>query len=182
MKNKNFQWGFTILELMVVVTIAAILAAFALPAFDNMLKNNCLTTSANAVVSSFQIARSEAVKRQSDVTITAANAGNSANEWGLGWNVTIDEDRNANSTLDTGEDYNGNGALDAAALVRTVQLSCTATTIDENSNVTSFTYDSTGLISTRGTLNVCDDRTNETGRQITFTATGRINTNTYACP
>ena len=181
-KSLKIQTGFTLLELMATVAIAAILAAVALPNFRVMIKNNCLTTDANAIVASFHVARSEAIKRQTSVTITAASANN-ANEWGTGWSVTLNEDRNGNGALDAGEDYDGDGVLDAAAMVRTVNLSCTLTTIDETGDRTAFVYQLNGFIDTRGTLNVCDDRTGETGRQINITSTGRINTESnFICP
>jgi len=116
--------GFTILEIMVVIAIAGVLMAVALPSYQAMVKNNCMTTGTNALVSSFQQARSEAVKRGTEVTISAGNPGDSGNEWGTGWSITIDEDRNGNGSLDTGEDYNGNGTLDSAAPVRNVSLTC----------------------------------------------------------
>jgi len=167
---------------MAVVAIAAILAAVALPNFGTMLKNNCLTTEANSIVSSLNVARSEAIKRQTRVTITAAS-GDTADEWGMGWDITLDEDQNSNGVMDTGEDYNGNGALDPAALVRTVQLTCDLTTINETADRTSFVYAANGIIDSRGTLNVCDDRSGENGSQITISPTGRIHNDTdFICP
>ncbi|NIN34726.1 MAG: prepilin-type N-terminal cleavage/methylation domain-containing protein [Gammaproteobacteria bacterium] len=176
------QAGLTLLELMATVGIAAILAAFALPNFSIMVKNNCITTSSNSIISSFHVARSEAVKRQATVTITAASA-DATNEWGTGWDVTLDEDRNNNGALDSGEDYNGNGALDAAALIRTVSLGCNLTTIDDPDDLTTFVYQPSGFIDRMGTLEVCDDRTAENGSVISLSATGRINTESdFVCP
>lgn len=188
--------GFTILELMATVAIAAVLVAVALPNYQTMVKNNCMTAGTNALVASLQQARSEAVKRSTSVTVSASNAGDTTNEWGTGWTVTLDEDRDGDGVMDNGEDYNGNGALDAAALVRTVTLSCKKTTIDEIApavpgpnpadkidNDTDFVYQSTGFIDNPGTFNVCDDRTGETGRQITISVTGRPSTNSnFTCP
>ena len=173
MKTQN---AFTILELMITVAIAGVLAAVGIPNYNSMVKNNCLTTDSNAIVSSFNLARIEAIKRQTNVTITAANA-DANNEWGLGWNVTLDEDSDGDAVLDPGEDYNGNGVLDAAALVRTVDLSCGLTTLNETGDRTTFTYGRNGMISSRGTFEVCDDRVSETGRQINMSVTGRLNTN-----
>lgn len=172
----NRQTGFTMLELLTAVAIAAILMVFALPNYQTMIKNNCLTNDANALVSSFQQARSEAVKRSTTTTITAANAGDTTNEWGKGWTITIDEDRNGNGTLDPGEDYNGDGVLSTSALVRKVDLTCTATTIDETADATTIKYQSDGSADTHATFDICDDRTGETGREVTISFTGRPNT------
>ena len=40
-----------------------------------------------------------------------------------------------------------------------------------------FVYESDGFIDAAGTFDVCDDRVEETGRQITISNTGRVNTN-----
>lgn len=169
------QTGFTILELMTTVAIAGVLLVVAIPSYQTMVKNNCMTTDVNSLVTSLQQARSEAVKRHTNVTLTAGGTI-AANEWGTGWTVTIQEDRNNNAVLDPGEDYNGNGTIDNAALVRTVTLTCSATTIDELGDTTAFIYGSNGAVDKVGTFNVCDDRTGEKGKQLSLSTTGRPNT------
>ncbi len=171
------------MELMIVVAIAGILAAVAVPNYSVFVKNNCITTSSNALVSSFQLARSTAIKQKTDVTITASNSGDNANEWGTGWTITFTEDRNGNGTLDTNEDFNGNTTLDSNISLREVSLTCTNTTMNETANDTSFVYGSDGFIDGAGTFDVCDDRTGEKGNQISLSSTGRPNTNSrYTCP
>lgn len=65
--------GFTLIELVVTLTVAAVLAAIAIPSFQNMMLSNRLSTSANAMVNALNLAKSEAVKRNANITFT--NAG-----------------------------------------------------------------------------------------------------------
>lgn len=68
--------GFTLLELMIVVVVAAILLAIGVPFFGEFARNNRLTASANDFLSAAQLARTEAIKRQQVVSICAsANPG-----------------------------------------------------------------------------------------------------------
>ena len=176
-QHKSYLDGFTLIELLVAIVVLGVLLGIALPSYQTTVKNNCLTTNTNTMVTSFQQARSEAVKRKTRIRITAANSGDNTNEWGKGWNVTIDEDANSNGVLDTNEDFDGDGVLDGAALFRTVTLSCDTTTIDGADGVTFYQYGSDGFIDKAGTFDVCDDRTGEQGRQVTINAVGRPNTN-----
>ena len=156
---------------MIVITIAGILAAVAIPSYQTMVKNNCMTTEANTLVASLQLARSEAVRRRQPVRITAATPGVTTNEWGTGWTVWVDT--------------NADGAMQSGEVLRQVDLTCGTTTVDEPSNITTFTYRPTGFLDTTtagGSFQVCDDRTAETGRQITIAPTGRPSINSsFTC-
>lgn len=68
----NFQVskrGFTMVELMVVVTIAAILVVMAVPAYTSTITRYRISTEVNGLVGDLQYARSEAVKQGINVTM-----------------------------------------------------------------------------------------------------------------
>jgi len=67
--------GFTLVELMITLAIAAILLTVGIPSFQNVLQNNRLATQANSLVGALNLARSEAIKRGADISITAASGG-----------------------------------------------------------------------------------------------------------
>lgn len=75
--------GFTTIEMLVVITIVAILAAIAAPNMGLMIKRQRIKTAAFDVFSSLTFARSEAIKRNTTVTITPTS-----NDWALGWQIT----------------------------------------------------------------------------------------------
>jgi type IV fimbrial biogenesis protein FimT len=64
--------GFTILELMVTVFIAAILFALAIPSFRQMVASNRLATQSNDLIGGLNFARSEAITRNRTVRLCRA--------------------------------------------------------------------------------------------------------------
>lgn len=160
--------GTTLIELMITVSILAIMLAIAAPSFRNYIFDNRIATQSNDFVSAVMLARSEASKRGINVNIAAASAVG-GNEFGNGWNIWGDTD--SDSTMDANEVIRDHDDL------RTNTLSTV-------SAVTTLTFLPSGYLSasTPQTLRLCDSRTGETGRQIVIAATGRPNVATYACP
>lgn len=74
--------GFTLIELMITIAIAAILMALAAPSFTRAIQDNRVTTQANDLLTSIAVARSEAIKRGQNVSMTPT-----ANDFANGWCV-----------------------------------------------------------------------------------------------
>jgi len=77
--------GFTLIELMVVVALAAILAGIGVPSFNSFIAGQRVKTAAGDFSMAAVFARAEAIKRNSDVTLTAVSSG--AGGWKDGWTV-----------------------------------------------------------------------------------------------
>lgn len=75
------QKGFTAIELMVVVSIVAILTALAAPSFTPLFERWRVRSAADELTSTIYYVRSEAIKRGGGLTIEALGG------WGDGWRV-----------------------------------------------------------------------------------------------
>ena len=76
------QHGFTLAEVLVVVAVVAILAAIAAPNLSGMVRKQRLKTASFDVFSSLNLARSEAIKRNRQVTIRPVGG-----DWSRGWQI-----------------------------------------------------------------------------------------------
>ena len=90
--------GFTLIELMVTVSLIAILMAIATPSFTTFQRNAELTSRVNSLLASINAARSEAMKRGRDAVLTPLDGSN----WRSGMVVFVDI--NSNLTFDSGSD------------------------------------------------------------------------------
>jgi len=70
--------GFTVVELLVTVAIAAILAVIAVPSMSDMFRSARLSTQTDLLISSLQLARLEAITRRSTVTICSVSSPGTA--------------------------------------------------------------------------------------------------------
>jgi type IV fimbrial biogenesis protein FimT len=159
-----------LIELMITIAVVAILAAVALPSMQNIIKNNRLTAQANDLVTAFQFARSEAIRKNGPIRICASTNGTEcAGGWSSGW-IVLDPDA---------EDVEIDGESEPAPAARVWPA------LSGNSTLTgpsAFTYESTGTIRDAGELVLAaPDCTGQQRRLITVGSSGRVSASKADC-
>ena len=82
LRRPRRQGGFTMVELIMVVAIMAIMAALAAPSMTKLIANQRLRSMATDLHLALVKARAEAIKRNTNVTVSPADAG-----WTAGWSI-----------------------------------------------------------------------------------------------
>lgn len=104
--------GFTIIELLVALTVIAVIAALATPSFKDSIDRNRTTSTLQDLGSSLKYARSEAVGRSSTVTICASSdQATCTGTWSQGWIVFQDIDYAGDFDVGTDELLRVHGAI-----------------------------------------------------------------------
>jgi len=172
--------GFTIIELMITVAIAAVLVALAVPNFNGTIKNNRLITKANDIGAAFNIARQMAISRNSIVFVCHSNnadANNPSCDGGTssGWNTGyIVYAAPFNGQTTSNRDYNSG----TDTLIKKIDLGDSDGISSTATNAANYVaFSSSGLLfdsSNAPVIKLCDDRTGESGRIIQISAAGRF--------
>ncbi|MDC8760570.1 GspH/FimT family pseudopilin [Janthinobacterium fluminis] len=92
--------AFTLVELMVVLSIAAILLAAGVPGFGDMLARQQLRTTVVDLFAAISLTRSQAIARGGRVMLMPLDPAGI--DWRRGWAVFVD--RNASISLDPGDE------------------------------------------------------------------------------
>lgn len=86
MLNRRTNTGVTLLEMLIGLVIITIGMTVAVPSFQGMVARNNIATEVNEMLLAINLARSEAGRRGSGVSVQA-KAATSDNEFGAGWCV-----------------------------------------------------------------------------------------------
>ncbi|AMO55707.1 GspH/FimT family pseudopilin [Endozoicomonas montiporae] len=105
MQYVSGQSGLTLPEVVITLLISAILVSMASPSLKNLVVSQRVSSVAQEIYTSFALARSEAVKRRSAVSLCASNDGvicnSSGDDWSSGWVIFTDAD--ADGVLEAGD-------------------------------------------------------------------------------
>ena len=178
--NSKRQSGFTLYELMITLLVIGIILSIGVPNMAEFTQNSRLSSTSNDLLSSFQLARSEAARSKTNITICASTnstdpAANCSGTLQDGWIIFVDT----------------NGALNRAGggenILRAHPAPPNGVSVLPDNGGTYFSFAGTGLgrgnvggIPALQTVMICDARGLDTApggrataRRLVATAIGR---------
>jgi type IV fimbrial biogenesis protein FimT len=167
------QKGFTLLELMTTIGVAAISMAVAVPSLTTFMKNAERSAAINEMVSGIHFARNTAVTRNARVTVCAStdSATCDSSDWEDGWIAFVDNDSDQ--------------AVDADETVLRASEAMGGATVDSVEFSSSFMFRPNGRIMSRdiatnsGDFTICDSRGAAEARVLVVDIAGRPHTSHY---
>ena len=162
-KMKDKQGGFTLLEMMLVITLMGVMLGLTVPNLRDFLRNSRLTSSANDLLVDLHLARTEAIKRREQVVLcSSANPSET--------DLTALTCRDSDATVFDGwfayVDLDGDDAYDSASDLVLVQRGPVPDTVTAKSDAGAVSYASSGFMrpvagtGSASSIAFCDQRGN----------------------
>ena len=166
--------GFSLIELLIVISLIAVLLGLAAPSIREFMLNNRMSAYANDLLGDLQLARGEAAQRGQMVTICPSTDSSAAAPTCSGSTTAWETGRIIFTERTTGPGAGALRTFDPANEVLIKRVGPLEGTGHIGSDGSFVTYRSAGSGNGSAQLTVCDERnTPITGRSITILPTGR---------
>lgn len=156
--------GFTLVELLVALTVSAVLLVAAVPAYRSIVLDNARAAAVNDLVAALTLARSEAQKQRRQIVVCPLADGNcrpAVRNWNGGWLVYADRGEVSPPVFEAGDPVLAVfGRRGADVLVR--------------GNVGAFVFRPAPLRNVNGTVTFCDRRGSAQARAVIVAPSGRV--------
>ena len=163
MQSRFDLQGWTLLNMLISVSIIAILISLAVPSFSRLMWEQRRVSAVNSLVHGLHLARSEAIKRAQFVVLCPIGSPGACLErtgpWPDGWMVFVNLDRDHPPRRDPGEPV--------------VHIAPGPAGVDIFANRSAFVMRPVSVRSTNGTVTFCDPARRLTGRAVIVSYTGR---------
>lgn len=175
--------GYTIIELMLGITVMSILLAVAVPSFLDTVRRNRLVAHNNEFISGLNLARSEALKRGGSVTVCASAdqaTCSGVTDWSTGWIVFSDLDADGDKDPDPDGDPT---TPDGDGMLQTMGAGPPEYTLNAtNRGFVRFGPSGTAAAGLEVFNLVRTGCVGNYARRISVSMVGRVSTTTVACP
>jgi len=168
------QTGLTLIELIIVVSIVGIMAAYAVPNFGGLMRSSQLKTSYNDFVGVISTARAEAVNNSTTITVCVSTdgencVGDTSSTWSDGYMIFVDTNRDGTRQEADGED-----------VLRYEPAIGSGVNIFSEEYEFSISLAPRGRLRTEGSFVFCDGENDATARALNLwvTGLGRLATDT----
>jgi type IV fimbrial biogenesis protein FimT len=156
--------GYSLYELLMTLTLVALIAGLGLPSFGNMLARSKMRAEVNALFHAVHLARKESIMRRRVVSLCPSRDGQRCapgSDWSVGWLMFENGDRDEPPQRDPGEPL-----LEAHRVHESVRITA---------NRRGFTLRATQKRATNGTFVVCDraGRASPVGLVVSYTGRPR---------
>lgn len=157
LRPSNHINGFTLIELMISLSVFCLLIIMAAPSFKNLIFNTRLTANSDSLINALNYARSRALTEAINVVVCPIGSPNSTacgGSWSSGWIVVTQP------------------TTGTATLLKSLQFSPTDPVL--TSNVSTVVFDSHGIATTQSNFKFCDSRGGSFAKSIVVMATGFV--------